>query len=218
MNLQDINIPQDQANLYRDVQAKVRVGNQNFEVNIGQSAPSTAKKMFQNVHKTSETVLIVFKGENSIRKPVSLSSFEYNTKEDCLINLKKLDSNLDGIVKISFQLLRSGVDQVNGKSTQFSKIEQLKTLELDYEKKLETVILDLKREQFKVGNIEKQLGDKNKEISRIETVGGMFDKLKVEYKALISESQRVKKDNEDLAQEAKDHQSNLDANSTQIVI
>lgn len=89
---------------------------------------------------------------------------------------------------------------------------------MDYEKKLETVILDLKREQFKVGNIERQLGDKNKEISRIETVGGMFDKLKTEYKALIGESQRVKKDNETLAKEAEDHQTNLDATSTQIVI
>jgi hypothetical protein len=124
VNLQDVTFPPDQVNLYRDVQAKVRVGSQNFEVNIGQSAPATAKKIFQNIHKTSETILMVFNSENSIRKPVSLSSFEYNTKEDSLINLKKLDNSLNGIVKISFQLLRSGVDQVNGKSTQFSKIEQ----------------------------------------------------------------------------------------------
>lgn len=124
VNLQDVTFPPDQANLYRDVQAKVRVGSQNFEVNIGQSAPATVKKIFQNIHKTSETTLMVYNGENSIRKPVSLSSFEYNTKEDSLINLKKLDNSLNGIVKISFQLLKSGVDQVNGKSTQFSKIEQ----------------------------------------------------------------------------------------------
>ena len=69
-------------------------------------------------------------------------------------------------------------------------------MELDYEKKLETVILDLKREQYKVGNIEKQLWDKNKEISRIEAMGGMFDKLKVEYKSLINSSRQTKKDND----------------------
>ena len=109
-------------------------------------------------------------------------------------------------------------DSINNGQQQFTgtMTQKFKEQELGYETQINRLFLELKKENLKQRDLEKKLGEKNQEVSRVETMGTMFEHLKDEYKTQIVDIKSLKADNAELETKASSIEGNLGGDSKEL--